>query len=179
MTTPYVDPQTIHNPAAGGKPPATWGDTVRDDLEFLSRPPSCKVTRSTVQVITHNTEMAIVFDAANASENWDTDGFHSPSTNPARLTVPAGLGGRYVVQGYGIWESNTAGNRQLYIRKNGSSNVATAFTDSAAGIARFSVDTEIALSAGDYVDLVAWHNAGSGVELDLLVEFWLRWVSRV
>ena len=33
MTTPYVDPQTIHNPSTGASPPASWGDAVRDALE--------------------------------------------------------------------------------------------------------------------------------------------------
>ena len=31
----YTDPQTVHNPATGTSPPATWGDTVRDDLQYL------------------------------------------------------------------------------------------------------------------------------------------------
>ena len=42
MTTPYVDPQTVHNPTTGTSPPASWGDTVRDNQQYFSTPPSVK-----------------------------------------------------------------------------------------------------------------------------------------
>lgn len=35
----YVDLDTIHTPSGGGVPPATWGQQVRENLEFLARPP--------------------------------------------------------------------------------------------------------------------------------------------
>jgi hypothetical protein len=33
---PYVDPQSVHTPRPGTAPPSTWGQTVRDDLEFFN-----------------------------------------------------------------------------------------------------------------------------------------------
>jgi hypothetical protein len=54
------------------------------------------------------------FDGA---EEYDTDGFHSPSTNPSRITIPAGLSGLYLISG--VWVNQTGGTATGVIRKNG------------------------------------------------------------
>ena len=55
---PYTDPQTIHNPATGTVAPATWGDILRENSEFLIDPPACSVTHSTTQSIATATTVA-------------------------------------------------------------------------------------------------------------------------
>ena len=148
MTTVYVDPQTIHNPAAGGKPPATWGDTIRDDLEFLIAPPSVKAKRTTTQSISNATLTLVAF---NATDEWDTDAFHDTTTNNSRLTVPAGLGGRYFVAVNIGWADNATGDREIQIKKNGSTVIANLVTESNWAGAQY-LAVEVSLAVADYVE---------------------------
>lgn len=59
------------------------------------------------------------------SELWDTDGFHSTSTNTSRITIPSGKAGKYQINGY-IRTSTTATNYAIInLLKNGSSYTGT------------------------------------------------------
>jgi hypothetical protein len=174
MTTAYVDPQTIHNPAAGGKPPATWGDQVRDDLEFLIAPPMVKAQRSATQSISNSSLTAVQFNAADA---WDTDAFHDTTTNNSRITIPTGFGGRYQIQANVNWDSNTSGVREVLIRFNGTTTIADVVV---AGTCRQYVAAEYALSAGQYVEVVVWQDSGGARDIGGGNGCWFsaRWISR-
>ena len=55
------------------------------------------------------------------SEEFDTDGFHSTSTNTSRITIPSGKGGKYLLTAQ--WDIQGGGINSYYIsnlRKNGS-----------------------------------------------------------
>jgi len=52
------------------------------------------------------------------SETFDTDAFHSTSSNTDRLTVPAGKAGKYLVIAKMQFAGGTNGIRQVYIYKN-------------------------------------------------------------
>lgn len=86
------------------------------------------------------------------SNLFDTDGFHSISSNTQRFTVPTGLGGKYLV---GV-HARVNSNADLYVigRKNGSTIVvfsAQQFNSTNAfGIASDSALVD--LSAGDYIE---------------------------
>ena len=57
------------------------------------------------------------------SELYDTDGFHSTSSNTSRITIPAGKAGKYLLSGAGFFSyfSGTAScTQKLAIMKNGS-----------------------------------------------------------
>lgn len=172
MTTPYVDPQGVHNPAAGSKPPATWGDTIRDDLEFLIAPPSVKAVRAATQSIPDSTWTAIQF---TADDEWDTDGFHSTSSNTTQLVVPTGMGGRYAIAGFARFASNATGNRLLSVYRNGAEK--QTMTVAATVERNVAVLLELALAAADYVEMFVWQNSGAALYIDA---GWgsLRWVSR-
>jgi hypothetical protein len=159
VTTVYIDPQTIHNPAAGIKPPATWGDTVRDNQTAFAAPPAVKAQRSSDQTgIVTATWTPVAFDATDA---YDTDAFHDVSTNNTRITVPSGLGGRYHLIGNFPWDSNTAGTyRQLAVRLNGTTFLASC-NQTPAGYDRQVVSVDADLSATDYVELCVYHDSGS------------------
>jgi hypothetical protein len=62
---------------------------------------------------TQNVETIISFN----SENFDTDAFHSTSSNQSRMTIPSGKGGKYLFQGSMFL--NTNANARLTIAKNG------------------------------------------------------------
>ena len=173
MTTPYVDPQTIHNPSTGINPPASWGDTVRDDLEFLIHRPGCRVARTTAQELTDSTVTAIEFTATDLE---DTDAYHSTSSNTSRLTIPSGLGGVYRVAGMIEFEVNGSNFRMLGYRINGS-EVRWMQTATADFEPRISFSEEVELAVGAYVELIAYQN--SGVALDATAaRFGVRWEAR-
>jgi hypothetical protein len=52
-----------------------------------------------------------------STEDYDTDGFHSTTVNPERITIPAGMGGKYLATGVWRWAANATGQRQGGIRK--------------------------------------------------------------
>jgi len=85
----------------------------------------------------------------NGAEEFDTDGFHSSVTNPSRMTIPAGLGGKYLVLG-----SFYGANVQHYtsVRTNGSAIRGSYGVSGDDGISATSHVLD--LVAGDYVELV-------------------------
>lgn len=173
MTDPYVDPQTIHNPNVSAVPPASWGDTVRGDLEFLIAPPSVCAERTSNQSIPDSTPTAVQF---NASDRWDTDAFHDTSTNNSRLVVPTGLAGRYEVRAFVQFATNTTGGRVAYIYKNGS--LTRWENDSHPGSGnRINTVGEVELGVTDYIELMVYQSSGGSLNLGRAL-LSMRWVSR-
>lgn len=164
MTTPFVDPQSLHNPATGTSPPASWGDAVRDGVVFCATPPSCRANRTTTQSIADITSTAVSFTAA---DSWDTDSFHSTVSNQSRLTVPSGLGGKYLIVATANWANNSTGWRDLWIRANGSTDLATARvgTGTANPYPISTITTVEQLAAGTYIEVTAWQNSGAALNV--------------
>ncbi len=178
---PYVDPQTIHNPATGGIAPATWGDGVRDAVEYLARNrPHARVYHSANQSIATGTPTALAFD----SERVDVGGMHDTVTNNSRLTIPTGEAGFYHIGGCVRWAYNTTGYRSLDIRVGGTSVIARTAHDTLVGSAigtDQTVGCDYQLAAGNYVELFVTHNAGAALNVSVASpqspEFWCHWVS--
>ena len=126
-----------------------------------------KAVRSAVQNLTDSTTESCVFTAA---DTWDSDAFHDPASNAARITIPTGLDGYYLCVGWASFASNATGYRRLFIEKNGTNGTGTqmAETDSAPlSVAwRFGVTDIIKLVAGDYLCLTARQTSGGGLNLD-------------
>jgi hypothetical protein len=97
-------------------------------------------------------------------ELYDTNGFHSTSSNTNRLTVPGGGGGVYQVFGGTAWtnEGTAAGRLSLQCRLNGTTNIWA--TDEALGsmpdpcFLSFSFGYKFA--AGDYIELRCYQDSG-------------------
>ena len=53
------------------------------------------------------------------SEDFDTDAFHSTSTNTGRITIPAGKAGKYQFNAYAFLSSSPGAYARLRIYKNG------------------------------------------------------------
>ena len=101
------------------------------------------------------TATAIIF----AQENFDTDAYHSAVTNTSRLTIPAGKGGYYQVNGSVRWDNNTTGDRNLYIYKNGAEYVRSILTASAQYPTQ-NVTAIMYLVATDYIELFCYQASG-------------------
>jgi hypothetical protein len=89
----------------------------------------------------------------------DTDGFHNPSTNNERMTIPSGLGIRKV-RLMATWDLALVHNltyTALYIQKNGADydGMAAKTTDDMdGGSPRFNVRTQSICTDGDYFRLL-------------------------
>ena len=71
------------------------------------------------QSITFTANVATVITMGN--EEFDTDGFHSTSTNTGRITIPSGKGGKYLLTAQ--WDIQGGGINAYYmsyLKKNGS-----------------------------------------------------------
>lgn len=121
------------------------------------------VYNNATQSINDSTETAVTFN----SEDFDTDGFHSTSSNTSRLTIPTGLGGKYFFRGGTRYTGDADGIRDLKLRKNGTTNLRQVQDPSPSGAAP--TDMEItgifSLEAGDYIELIAYHTAGAATNI--------------
>jgi hypothetical protein len=119
-------------------------------------------SRSTNQTITTSTQTKIIFDSVD-SDGWNC---WDVSPNPTRLTVP--VTGRYIITGNVAFEAASAGHRAINILKNNTLELARSDFNPVSN----SIDTHstvtchaVSLTKGDYVELRAWQNSGSDLNI--------------
>lgn len=141
---------------------------VRDSAGTVSSPYSssgafvgCSATRTTDQTGVATATLTSV--SFNGTDDFDTDAFHDPSSNPSRITIPTGKDGKYRFSTYLIWDTNATGYRRVSLSKNGSvlfthSHPAVAGgADYTQQIATFPVVTAVAT---DYFETQVYQNSG-------------------
>lgn len=166
----YVDPNTIHNPATSSVAPASWGDTVRDDLEWLVDRPGCAVYNSATQNVSTSSNTTLTA----GSELYDLDSMHSTVTNTSRIT--ATTAGKYRMNGVVEWDSDATGRREIYLLVNGSTaHVVSVAAAVSGGTQTF--EKILTLAAGDYVEVRVWQNSG-GTRTPTLRQFAAQHVAR-
>ena len=120
----------------------------------------CAVHNSTTsQTIATNTLVTLTF----SSESFDTDNFHSTSTNTDRITIPTGKGGKYLITMRGYYDStgSAAGSTQMRIYKNGTTQLTNNYVDVSSGNTVGNQTTTIAdLAAGDYINVQVYQASG-------------------
>lgn len=107
-----------------------------------------------------------------ANENFDSDGFHSTSSNTSRMTIPTGKAGKYLVTGtLGV---DVTSNFYTRINVNGSAvngssygyyNV-TGTGDSNINRTQVSFGAILDLAVGDYVQLQVVHSSSTARNLE-------------
>ena len=114
----------------------------------------------TAQTINNTTTTIIEFN----TELFDTDGFHSTTTNTGRITIPAGKAGKYLVYGRVSYLDNATGVRAARLFKN-EDNLADLFSANAGTPYGGTVEaTAIAsLAEGDYVTVRAFQSSGGSL----------------
>lgn len=123
----------------------------------------CSVYRTSTLNVSNNTNTAVPFD----SESFDTDGFHSTSSNTSRITIPSGKAGKYLFNCTTNFEGAPNGHRQGNLYKNGSIVKALAqFATITTGSPTASGSTIVDAAVGDYFELVVFQNNGTGLFLD-------------
>ena len=122
---------------------------------------------------------ALTFD----SERFDlydnaASTFHSTVSNTDRLTVPAGLGGYYLVGGHIEFAANTTGRRGIQIVHSVGSAVIAEDDESPTNAAfGLSVSTLWSMAVGEYVTLQVYQNSGGALNVNASArysaEFWI------
>jgi hypothetical protein len=123
----------------------------------------CSAAGTGYQTLSTATFTAITF---NATDLFDTDGFHDPSTNASRMTVPAGKAGKYAFTNRVYFDTaNSTGRRIFALYKNGAV-VEDAQVEYAVVSRIIGLNTGIInLAVGDYIEAYAFQ--GSGGNLDV------------
>ena len=114
---------------------------------------------SALQTIGTSSWTAMTFD----TEVWDTDSIHSTVSNTSRLTVPAGLGGKWLVMGNtGVVEANSTGMRNTGFQVDGSWTKGGNFNDENAdsGSGQYGASAILDLDAGEYVEFMVYQTSG-------------------
>jgi hypothetical protein len=118
-------------------------------------------TKTANQSLANVTLTAVTFDGTDI---LDTDSFHNPASNNSRMTIPAGLGGKYLIQATIQFASNTTGGRELQIYKNGATVLQYVTTD-AEGSLTMAISGTYSLVATDYVEIRAYQSSGGALDI--------------
>ncbi len=171
---PYVDLNTIHNPATGTVAPATWGDGVRDNFEFLIDPPACSVFASSAELVPNATP----YKLAAPSENFDNNAMHSTVTNNSRIT--AQTAGRYLLTATVTPAVSSAGTyRSVHFIVNNTTTL-LGFTGDIGGGSlddSISICRTATLAVSDYVEVLVQQDTG-GNQNHTLREFAALYLTR-
>jgi hypothetical protein len=152
--------------------------TINGSTATLRDVPSAFIGVWAVGTSTALSNAAYTSLAFASADTFDTDGFHDPSSNNTRLTVPAGLGGKYLFVGRSHWPNGSSStDRRLSYRINGGSDAQPQYREtyaSTVGVATYAeMVTVLDLAAGDYVELRQYVNIGSQTAAD----YWAQLVK--
>jgi hypothetical protein len=117
-----------------------------------------RVYHTANQSISHATGTELAFN----SERYDSNAFHSTSSNNSRLTVPTGLGGKYLISANVKWTAGT-GYRELALRRNAATLIAVDSREAAPTYGTYQeLTTLYQLDAADYVEARVYQESGGG-----------------
>ena len=131
----------------------------------------CKAYNSGNQAI-GGSYTQVTFD----TEVYDTDGFHSTSTNTSRFTIPSGKDGKYRFSFSGLFENIAQDARSVArIYRNGSGQGLTLAWNSQFGDGSIQITDVFNLVATDYLEI--YLNQTSGTNKNLVGGLTYNWVT--
>jgi hypothetical protein len=181
----YSDPNSIHNPATGTSPPASWGDNIRDNVVWLAgdgasgnSKPMCRVYHNASQNIATATWTSVLCN----SERYDIGGMHSTTTNTSRITVPTGGAGVYHIGGQVRFATNATGIRAIRLLLNNTTSIGQRnSTATSTDPCHIGIACDYKLAAGDYVEVQVYQSSGGILAVDSSSaespEFYVHWVG--
>lgn len=111
----------------------------------------------------NNTTEALTYN----SEYFDTDGFHSTSSNTSRITIPTGKSGKYHIFALVTGDGGLSYLYQGEIRKNGTATAQMYYvgrgTSSPNIVGCINMAGVLELSAGDYIEFFINQNSGGSL----------------
>jgi hypothetical protein len=121
----------------------------------------CSLYLNANQSTANATQVGVSFDL----EVYDTNSFHSNTVNPTRMTIPTGLGGKYLVTSTIPFAPNATGQRIAYVFKNGAFVYINRQIAGASGDTWLNFAYTLQLAAGDYVEIVTYQDSGSSLNI--------------
>jgi hypothetical protein len=121
----------------------------------------CRVLLTANQSIANSTDTSVAF----TDETYDTDGYHSNTTNTSRLTIPAGKAGYYQINALVCWKPNGTGIRAMDIFKNGARVQYSQVNPQASNDQSFSQSAIIYAAVADYFEMVLFQNSGGAINV--------------
>jgi hypothetical protein len=119
---------------------------------------------STTQSISSSSLTPVTYD----TEEFDTDGYHDTTTNKERITIPVGLGGKYLITFSSFWGAGVGSSPPFAaIYKNAGATNLQSLPHPAASSAQYTgtTITITTLADGDYIFVQVWQTSGSPVSL--------------
>jgi hypothetical protein len=120
----------------------------------------CRASFNSSQTIATATSTAVAW----TDESFDTDAFHSTSTNTSRFTIPSGKDGYYSMTVHVLLDPGSGNQFDNMIKKNGTN--AEAFYWTCAGAFSSSVTRVFSAVGGDYFELFVGQNSGTNKTLE-------------
>jgi len=122
------------------------------------------LTKSAAQSISNATTTTITWDV----EDYDTDNFHSTSSNTDRITIPAGKAGKYLIQARVSTVANASGIRSAGVQKNGSTAIVNMDLNnqSSGADSVLILDKTITASVGDYFNVFLYQTSGGSLNTE-------------
>jgi len=123
------------------------------------------LTATGAQSISNATNTFITFNV----EDFDTDAFHSTSSNTTRITIPAGKDGKYQFTSHVLFDNTGGtGRRITFFAKNGtllnkSHTEVGPVSGSSIGIVN---SVLLNLVATDYIEVMAYQTTGGSINTD-------------
>lgn len=166
----YADLNTLHNPATGTIPPASWGDQVRDNDEFLIATPQCTIAGTIAQAVTTGT----TGEALVGVESIDTDSMHTGSS----ATVTMQTAGKYELTTTVQFDSGSTNRCFVKFIIEGTNYSVAQTAPVGGGFSTILSGTRhYDATAGDEAEVWVAHDKGSDLDVTLL-EFTAKWIGR-
>lgn len=124
----------------------------------------CQLYMSANQSIANGTNTTLLWN----SEYFDTDGFHSTTTNTGRITIPTGKAGYYLLIGMCRWNANTSQRRNMSLAKNGTYIAGTDWMENPSTNEGFLLQPFSFLvnaAVGDYYQMQVSQGSGSAIDV--------------
>lgn len=176
---PFVLPS---DPVTGQIAPVTWGDAVRDALNYLANPPACRVYNNAALSHTSTGNWQVL--SGLNSERYDTDTMHSTVTNTGRITI--NTAGVYELFGCIEFAANATGIRGIRLAINGNTatgDIASNYWPSNGAVigTALSISSIWKFAVGEYVEVAAFQNSGGNLAIQRLdsasPEFAATWIG--
>jgi hypothetical protein len=102
------------------------------------------------------------------SERFDTDSYHSTSTNTSRITIPSGKAGKYLfILRLNAGDNSATGSRRLELYKNGSPLNLIAFSPGSTIYPTLGGSMMVDAAENDYYEVFYSQNSGTTQTTDL------------
>lgn len=118
----------------------------------------CKVWRSGTQTVNDATVTALEFD----EEDYDTNGYHDVGSNPSRMTIPAGLGGKYLIMAMTGAHAASTNDDRIRFNVDAGTYLAQKRYGGLSGTLNLDLSVVAVLAEGSYVEVeVFWDGTTS------------------